>query len=207
MSAVGSDVARGHPARRAVVVVAVLVAGGAVAGVVWELLWTPPPGVALAERFSLTSSGLTESFAGTALYVLVAVATGLLLGAVVALRADGAELVTLGAVVLGSLLAAAVMAVVGAALGPPDADDAARGLEDYAPLRQDLRIEGVGPYLAFPSGALLGAGTVFLSLSRGSSSRHRRRGAGPAHPDPEPDGGRERRDDPTAGLGEKAPPR
>lgn len=158
--------ARRRRVRHAAGVVGALGVAGALAGVVWELIWTPPAGVVVEDEFVLTSLGLTQSFDGTALYALVAVATGLLVGAAAALLADGAELDTLVAVALGSLLAAAVMAVVGAALGPPDAGAAARDLEDYTLLPQDLRIEGVGAYLAFPSGALLGAGSVFLSRSR-----------------------------------------
>ncbi len=158
------------PLRRVVVVTALFAVAGVAAGVLWELVWTPPQGVALNDSFSLTSAGLSQAFSGTALYALIASVTGLLLGAGAALRYDGAELVTLLAVAVGALVAAPLMAVVGVALGPPDADEAARGVEDYTLVQQDLRVEGVGAYLAFPSGALLGAGGVYLSLSRRRSA-------------------------------------
>lgn len=152
--------------RRIAVAVGLSLVVGALAGVAWELLWTAPRGVALDDRFTFTSSGLGQTFSGTALYVILGFAAGLLLGAGAALRADGAELVTLAALVVGSCAASAVMAAVGIALGPPDADQAARGKADYTPVEQELRIEGVAAYAALPSGALLGAGGVFLSLSR-----------------------------------------
>lgn len=174
--------AAARPPRRVALVVGLFLASGVVSGFVWELLWTPPQGVALEGSFSLTSAGLTQAFSGTALYALVGGAAGLLLGAAVALRADGAELVMLGAIALGAVGAAPVMALVGAALGPPDADEASRGQEDFTLIQQELRVEGAGAYAAYPSGALLGAGVVFLSLSRRRSGDDRGAAPGAARP-------------------------
>lgn len=188
-----------RPVRRAAAVVGLFLVAGALAGVVWELLWTPPSGIVLEGQFSLTSSGMTQTFGGTALYALIGGLGGLVLGAAAALRADGAELLTLAAVAVGALLAVPVMALVGVTLGPPDADEAARGQEDYTLLQQDLRVEGAGAYLAFPSGALLGAAGVFLALSR--------RGGDETGPSPDPRGGHRSGDD-RGGAGDvEAPPR
>jgi hypothetical protein len=165
----------GGPLRRVAGVTALCVVAGALAGVAWELAWTPPQGIALDGSFALTSAGLPDAFDGTALYAVLATATGLLLGVGVTLRSDGAELVTLLALAVGSLVAAPVMALVGSTLGPPDPDEAARDLPDYTLVQQALRVEGVGAYLALPSGALLGAGGVYLSLSRRRSADDRAR--------------------------------
>lgn len=139
---------------------------GVLAGVVWELIWTPPQGVAISGQFVLTSEGLSQTFSGTALYAVVALVAGVVLGAVVALVQEGSELLTLLAVAVGGFVAAPVMALVGTWLGPDDADAAARDLPDNTLVEQELRVEGVGAYLAFPSGALLAVGGVFLSLAR-----------------------------------------
>lgn len=151
---------------RVVVVVVVAAAVGALAGVVWEWLWSPPAGVALDGEFVYTPEGLTRDFSGTGLYVLLAAVVGLVLGGLVALRADGHEVPSLFALLLGSALGAWLMGAVGSALGPPDADRAARDLADNTPLVQDLRIEGAAAWLTMPTAAVLAAAAVFLILSR-----------------------------------------
>ena len=193
--------------RRAAVIVAVFVVAGAGAGVLWELLWTPPQGVALDDQFVFTSSGLTSSFSGTALHAVIGFATGLLLGAGVAARAGDRELASLGGVVVGSLLAAVVMTVVGTSLGPPDVDEAVQGREDYTLVEQDLRVQGAAAHLGFPAGALLGLGGVFLSLSRRRAHQaepERTTGVGHAS---SPDAPHDSPRDPGDRLGEGAPPR
>ncbi|NYG56216.1 hypothetical protein [Nocardioides perillae] len=151
------------------VVAGVLVGGlllGVVCGVLWEWWWTPPAGVAVDGEFVFTSAGIGEGFSGTGLYVLVTAAGGLALGTVAALRGDGREVPVLLALLAASALAGTVTALVGAALGPPDAATRAADLDDYAPLVQDLRVEGAAAWLTFPSAALLAAAVVFLVLTR-----------------------------------------
>lgn len=150
----------------AVAVVAVAAAVGAVAGVVWEWWWTPPPGVALEGAFVYTSGGLADGFSGTGLYVVVAAVAGLLLGVLVAMRSDHREVPALLALAAGSSLAAWLMGVVGSALGPPDADRRARDLADQTAMSGDLAVEGAAAWLALPTAALLGAAVVFLVLTR-----------------------------------------
>jgi hypothetical protein len=135
---------------------------GAVAGIVWERLWTPPSGVALAHKFVLDGQGLPEDFSGTGLYVLVAGIAGLLLGLATGLVFRARELATLVTLLVGAALAGWVMAQVGQALGPPDPAALAKGLEDFAPLTPDLRLQGFSPYLILPFGALLGLAAEYL---------------------------------------------
>ena len=143
----------------------VAVVAGALAGVLWWALWSPPLGVALQGEFVYTSGGLPGAFDGTAIYALVAAGLGLLLGLAVALRSDGRELAGLVLVAAATAVAAAVMAVTGGLLGPPDADAEARGQADYTAVEGDLHVDGVGAYLAAPIFGLLGAGGVFLGLA------------------------------------------
>lgn len=151
------------------VVLGVLLGGlllGAVCGVVWEWWWTPPAGVAVDGEFVFTSAGIGEGFNGTGLYVLVTAVGGLLLGSLAALRGDAREVPVLLALLVASALAGATTGLVGAALGPRDADARAARLEDYAPLVQDLRVEGAAAWLTFPTAAVLAAAVVFLVLTR-----------------------------------------
>jgi len=102
---------------------------------------------------------------GTSLFALVALAGGVLLGAVCAWFFDRVELVTLAAVAAGSVLAAWLMFEVGTALAPPDPAAAASAARDYTELPGALEVEGTGAFVAFPAGALTGLAIVFIGLA------------------------------------------
>lgn len=142
---------------------------GALAGVVWEWVWTPATGVALGREFLLDGGGLRSEFSGTALYVVVGTLAGLLLGVLVAVRAERHELLTLVSVLVGAVLAGWLMLRVGTALGPPDPDTLARTAEDHTPIQDELRVSGRSPFVAFPGGALVGLIVVFIGLNRRGS--------------------------------------
>lgn len=152
--------------RQVLLVLLGFVVVGALAGVVWEWVWTPPTGVALDKEFLLDGAGLRSDFSGTALYVLIASLAGLLLGVLVAVLSDRNELLTLVAVAVGSVLAAWLMFRVGTLLGPPDPGPLARSAEDYTPLVDQLQVSGRSPFVAFPCGALVGLVVVFIGLNR-----------------------------------------
>jgi hypothetical protein len=147
-------------------VVVALAAIGALAGVVWQWVWTPTVGVVVDHHWSAGDAiGLQHEFSGTGWYVVVALVAGLVAGIAVALLADRVPLLTLAAVVVGSALAAWLMVVVGTALGPPDPDVAARTAADGTRLPMQLTVTGHSPWIALPSGALLGLLFVFIGLS------------------------------------------
>ena len=155
-------------ALRLVVVVAAFAVVGALAGVVWEWLWTPPSGVVLDHELLLDGDGLRSDFSGTALYVLVAAVAGLLLSVALGVVLDRHEVVTLVGVVAGSALAAWLMLRVGVALGPPDPTPLARAAEDYTRIPDALHVSRDSPYTAFPAGAMIGLIVTFIGLSRRS---------------------------------------
>jgi uncharacterized membrane protein YeaQ/YmgE (transglycosylase-associated protein family) len=170
-----SEQLTGEPATRsarvpaiaqAAIVVIVFAVVGALAGVVWEWLWTPPVGVVVDHQWLLGLAGLRAEFSATGLYVVVASVAGLLTGALCALFLDRAELVTLVAVLVGAVLAGWVMVQVGHALGPPDPRQLARTASNRTRLPSDLTIAGNSPYVAFPAGASLGLAVVMLGLSK-----------------------------------------
>lgn len=149
-----------------VLVLVALAATGALAGVVWEWLWSPTIGVVVDHRWSAgTALGLQHEFSGTGWYVVVAAVAGLLAGVGVTLVADRVPLVTLAAVVVGSVLASWLMLRVGVALGPPDPAEVARRAADGTRLPDQLSVAGRSPFIAFPVGALLGLVLVFIGLA------------------------------------------
>lgn len=151
---------------QSIVVVGLLTLSGVVAGLVWEWLWTPPSGVVVDHRWFLDEQGLSDDFSGTGSYVAVAVLTGLLVGAAVAVIFERAELVTLAAVLVGAALAGWVMYRVGVMVGPPDPGTLAPSLEAGTALPARLKVAGQSPFVAFPSGALVGLLVVYFGLAR-----------------------------------------
>ncbi len=161
------------PTRRIVIqvlaIVGCLVVAGALAGVVWEQIWTPPPGVAFHGTWVLDGEGLPEDFASTGLFALIGVIVGLVVGAIVALVFHEDEVFSLAAVVLGAALAVAVMWWVGTTLGPPDPAVLAKTADDFEPIVGNLTVRGLPAFLALPFGAILAtAGVYFLRSPRSS---------------------------------------
>lgn len=152
----------------------VLAAVGALAGVVWELLWSAPLGVAVDHRWvAQDEANLRGQFSGTGLYVIVGSVAGLVGGALVALFLDRVPVATLVGVVVGSLVGAAVMFRVGVALGPPDQDGIAAAAKDGTHIKAALAVSGHSPWVALPAGALVALALVFLGLSAVSSPDRR----------------------------------
>lgn len=143
-------------------VLVVFAAAGAVAGLVWEWVWTPPDGVAVQGRWSLDGVGLAEDFSGTGLFVLVGTGTGLVTGALTAWWASVDELGVIAVTVVGAVLATAAMWGVGTSVDPPDPTVVASTTEDGRRVPGDLHVAGASPFLAPTAGALLGAAVVLL---------------------------------------------
>lgn len=152
------------------VVLAIFAIGGALAGVVWEWIWTPPSGVVFRGEWLLDPEQASGDFSATGIYVVVASIAGLLLGALCGLVVHRRELLTLASVIAGAALAAWLMLRVGQALGPPDPRPLAASAKELSSLPSDLRVVGKSPLVALPSGALLGLIVVLFGLSR--RSRH-----------------------------------
>ncbi|QCX27194.1 hypothetical protein [Nocardioides jishulii] len=164
--------------RRALVLVGLLVVGaasGALLGVLWELVWTPPTGAAWKGEFYLDRSGLTEEVDATAWFTVIGLVGGLLLGGLAARFVRSSPLVVLAGVLLGALLQAWVMYLVGHLLGPPDPSALARTAGDWDPIVSDLRLAGVEhlwwPFastaaLAPAVGAMISVIGIFLGGTR-----------------------------------------
>ncbi|WP_460829318.1 hypothetical protein [Nocardioides hungaricus] len=138
---------------------------GVVAGFVWEWVWTAPDGAVVDGAWvAQDEANLRGVFSGTAWYVVVASAAGLIGGALVALLLDRFPLATLLGLVVGSLLGAFLMLRVGVALGPGDPVAAARSAGEGATVPGVLAVSGSTPFVAMPAGALVALALVFIGL-------------------------------------------
>ena len=162
------------------IVVGFLVAGAA-AGVLWERMWEPPVGLTYEDEWFLEPAGPDFSFAGVALFVLIAFTLGLVLAVLSGLWA-GHELVTVGTVLVAAAVAGVVMYAVGTALGPADPQLLAAGSADFTPLPSDLGLTAPDrgrtqwhstAFVALPAGAMTGLVGMYLFGSRGLAGRPR----------------------------------
>ena len=135
---------------------------GAVAGAVWEWVWTPPDQVVRNGQVFYTSyESLRRVFTGTGLYVLVGGVTAALVSLAACLLTRGRELVTLATVLVGSCAAAALMRLVGGLLGPDDPLAAKQGATQVVP--GQLTVNGFSPYLVWPMVSLFVLALVFFA--------------------------------------------
>ncbi len=167
--------------RRVLTVLALFVAGGAAAGVLWERLWHVPTGLVFEGRWYLEPAGPDFSFEGVALFVVIAFPLGLVL-AVLSGIWRGHETATVVAVLVGAGLASAMMYAVGSALGPDDPQALAAAAPDYTPLDGGLgltapdhdRVPWHSPaLLALPAGAMAGLVGTYLMGTTGFTRRSR----------------------------------
>jgi hypothetical protein len=137
---------------------------GAVAGVVWETVWTPPGQIIVHHHVLFDSyESLRRVFSGTGLYALVAAVTSALVALVVSLMTRGRELLVLLLVVIGSALAAAVMWRVGTLLGPDDAASIAAHTTGRRSVPGALTVSGKSPYAVWPMASLFVLALVFFA--------------------------------------------
>ena len=158
----------------AVAVVAAYVVVGAVAGVVWEWVWSPPTQVVEQHQLFYTDYGsLRQVFTGTGLYVVVSVVASALTALAAGLLTRRNELLVLAAVTLGSLAAAYTMHAVGVALGPPDPARLAKTAADGTHMSAQLVVNGKTPYLVWPMVSLFVLSLVFFALPGVRAGRRR----------------------------------
>jgi hypothetical protein len=174
MAAVGRGLRQVLP--QVLVSLVLLEAAGALAGVVWVWLWTPPTGVVVDHQWVQDESGLRGDFSATGSYVAVAAVTGLVIAVLLGVLFDKAEIVNLLVVLAGSVLAGWVMYRVGIALSPADPRSLADSVKDGTRLPGRLAVNGVSPFKsypggAFPGGAMLGLVIVYFGLPRRRGNR------------------------------------
>lgn len=180
------------PAVQALTIVAASAGLGVLGGWLWERWWTPGEGMVwqgqwnkglmwldqktFAQRWS--ENAHQDIFSAVAIYLLLAVAAGLLIGLLASVVLARREIVTLAAVLVGGILGGTVMGKVGMALGPTDPHALAPHAANGALLPDNLQLSGLSwhldlfgwhlapnlLYLAFPGAALLVLVIVFLAF-------------------------------------------
>jgi hypothetical protein len=137
---------------------------GAVAGVVWETVWTPPGQVVDHHQVLFDSyASLRRVFTGTGLYALVGAVASAALALVVCVVTRGRELLVLLLVVVGSVIAAALMWRVGTLLGPSDPASVAAHAAHRTHVSGELTVAGRSPYLVWPMTSLLVLALVYFA--------------------------------------------
>jgi hypothetical protein len=137
---------------------------GALAGVVWEVVWTPPGQVIEHHQVFYDSyASLRRVFTGTGLFVIVAAVAGAGLGLGVALLSRGRELLALCLVIVGSAIASALMWRVGTLLGPADPASLAAHTTGRDKVPGELTVQGKSPYLIWPFVSLIVLSGVFFA--------------------------------------------
>lgn len=165
-------------------VVLVFAGAGAGGGWLWERWWTPTLGVVIdgtwvsgyraeGDTFIFDFPSLGRFFDATALYVVIGLGAGLVLGVLFALLGRRSEIVMLFAVLGGSLLAGLIAYRLGTHLGPIDPTTLEATVDEATVLPAGLTIEGASPFVAWPLGALLGLCVSYLLTSAAAESRRR----------------------------------
>jgi hypothetical protein len=157
--------------RTVVLVLLAYAALGALAGVVWEVVWTPPGQVIEHHQVFYDSyASLRRVFTGTGLFVIVAAVAGAGLGLGVALLSRGRELLALCLVIVGSAIASALMWRVGTLLGPSDPASLATHATGRATASGPLSVAGKSPFLVWPMASLLALALVYFASPGPSTS-------------------------------------
>lgn len=157
-----------------VATIAAFAGAGALAGLLWFHLWTPPVGTVQSGQWFTDETGLRADFSGTGLYVVIAAGTGLVVGALVAVLLDRSEVVALVCLVGGTVLAGWLMWKVGLHDSPPDPMSLAATAADGTKLPGHLYLHGKVPFVGFPLGGLVAFAGVLLAVpKRGRSQAHK----------------------------------
>lgn len=150
----------------AVAILALCAAVGAGCGWLWFRIWDPPVGVVYGGAWFLDEQGLRQEFTSTGWFVVVAAGAGLLLGLVCALALSRSELVTLGALVIGAVVATFLMWQVGLLLGPGDPREIAKAATDGDRLPGQIEVSGRSPFLVLPATALAVLTLAYATVPR-----------------------------------------
>jgi hypothetical protein len=154
----------GSVVRTALVVLLAYAVLGAVAGVVWEWIWTPPGQIIDRHQVLFDSyASLRRVFSGTGLYALVGGVTSALIALAVTTLTRGRELWVLLFVIVGSAIGAALMWRVGTQLGPTDPASLATHASGRTAVAGNLTVSGRSPFLVWPMTSLFVLAMIYFA--------------------------------------------
>lgn len=136
---------------------------GVVCGVLWWLLVDPASFTKLDEGGSMGELDLTKRFNADGWYAVLALVAGVLSGGLLTWWRSRDFRFTTVLIVLGSCVAAAVMALVGRSLGPEDPDRTLAAVDIGQQVPVELMVSAKAGYLVWPMAVLIGALLVLWS--------------------------------------------
>jgi hypothetical protein len=148
--------------RDAAVVLGGLLILGVLCGVLWWLLVNPAEFTKTRDGGVMTEDDLSRQFATDGMYAVIAGVAGLLSGLALTWWRAMDPLVTSVLLVVGSVVAAAAMALTGYLLGPGDPGAALSAAQVGARVPERLDVDALTVYLAWPVAVLAGALVVLL---------------------------------------------
>jgi hypothetical protein len=148
----------------AVAIVVWCALAGYVAGRIWMTRWHAPTGQALDHVWypAPWDEGNKAAFAATAWFALIGFPLGLITGFLAGWLSQARELVTLGAVLVGTCLAAWVMVAYGMHISPPDPAAAAKKAADGTVILGSLARPGYAVMAVVPAGAVAVLAAIYL---------------------------------------------
>lgn len=154
------------------IIVAAFIVGGVVAGLAAAMLWTPPTGMVLEDKWyrgliSIDPPAIGQNidqavFAATAWFSVCAIVLGLLVGIAAAVWLNRSELVTLAALAVGGAIGGGLMLPVTSLLSPEDPNVLAKGAADGTVLQDSFQLASPWLVLLVPGSAMLALMVIFL---------------------------------------------
>jgi hypothetical protein len=161
------------PGADALVVLGTYVVLGVLGGVLWWLLAPTPHYTKVHGGGAMDEIALGQQFGAVAWYVAIAAAAGLLSAIALTWWRDRDPLLLSGLLLLGSVVAAVLMALVGHALGPADPQPLLATAKLGARVPDQLHLSARAAYLAWPVSVLLGALVILWGRLPGSDQEPR----------------------------------
>ena len=152
----------------AAVVLGVLL--GLLGGVLWWLLVDPAAYTKTRAGGVMSEADLSRQFSADGVYAVIAAVAGLVTGLVMTWWRSRDPLLTSALLVVGAVLAAALMALTGHLLGPGDPGAALRAAKVGARVPIPLRVDAFTIYLVWPVAVLAGALVVLLNTTGPATS-------------------------------------
>ena len=152
--------------RDAGVVLGCFAVAGLVAGLLWPQLVSPGEVVRTEAGLSTAEVALSERFDNDAWFMVLAVAFGLPLGAVLTAWRRADEIVTVVAVVAGASLASWMAGAIGRSIGPDDPAVVLAESAVGATAEGMVSVAANGAYVVWPLAALAGALVVLWGTGR-----------------------------------------
>ncbi|MGZ4500422.1 MAG: hypothetical protein ACXVXD_08290, partial [Nocardioidaceae bacterium] len=161
----GSVLTRPGPVADILVVLGVFVALGFVCAVLWWLLVDPAEFTKLKSGGSMNELELAKRFNSDAWYAVIAAVAGLTAGILLTWWRSRDHVLTTLLLFVGSGVAAAVMALVGHAIGPADPNTVLATAAIGAKVPVALSVTSRATYLVWPIAALAGSLVVLWSAA------------------------------------------